>query len=367
VSVADAARAVLTDHWRPPGFCVPHADVYPVLFLWDSCFHVVVWAALGEGERATSELRSVFLAQTEAGFVPHMSYLLDPDASVAFWGRRGSSTITQPPMYGHAVAEMARRGVPVPAGLLEAAERGLRWLVDRRRLPDGSIGVVHPWETGMDDSPRWDHTLTGRWTRAGWYRRKGELVDSLVLDAEGVAVDNPAFRVGAAGFTALVAFNLLELGAATDRPDLVALGHDVGGSLEARFDGAGWSDGQRPAVRTLDGLLPLLVLDRDAGRLIASLVEPGAFGGRYGPAFVHRAEPAYEPVSYWRGSVWAQVTYLMWLVARRHGAADVAGELAAGLRRGVAASGFAEHWHPDTGAGYGARPLSWDGLAVVVD
>ena len=360
------ARAVLTDHWRPPGFCVPHADVYPVLFLWDSCFHVVIWAALGEVERATSELRSVFLAQTEAGFVPHMAYLLAPEASVAFWGRRGSSTITQPPMYGHAVAEMVRRDLPVPGDLLEAAERGLRWLLDHRRLPDGSIAVVHPWETGMDDSPRWDHALTGGWTRAGWYRRKGELVDSLVLDAEGVAVDNPAFRLGPAGFTALVAFNLLELGDATRRPDLVALGHDLGASIEDRFDGGGWSDGGPASVRTLDGLLPLLVLDRDADRLISSLVDPSAFSGRYGPAFLHRAEPAYDPTSYWRGSVWAQMTYLMWLVARRHGAADVADELAAGLRRGVSTSGFAEHWHPDTGAGYGATPLSWDGLVAVV-
>jgi hypothetical protein len=218
----------------------------------------------------------------------------------------------------------------------------------------------------MDDSPRWDHAVRGRWTPAAWYRRNGELVDSLVLDAEGVAVDNPAFRLGSAGFTALVAFNLLELGAATGRSDLTALGGELGASLEERFDGSGWSDSGRPSVQTLDGLLPLLVLDRDAARLLGSLLDPGAFGGRHGPTFVHRAEPAYDPTTYWRGSVWAQMTYLMWLVARRHGAADVAGELAAGLRRGVATSGFAEHWHPDTGVGFGATPLSWDGLVAVV-
>jgi hypothetical protein len=172
--------------------------------------------------------------------------------------------------------------------------------------------------------------------------------------------------VGSAGFTALVAFNLLDLGAAAGRPDLADLGRDVGASLESRFDGAGWSDGERGSVRTLDGLLPLLLVGRDADRLIASLVDPSAFGGWYGPPFVHRAEPAYDPESYWRGSVWAQMTYLMWLVARRNGAEAVAGEMAAGLRRGVTASGFAEHWHPDTGAGHGAIPLSWDGLVAAV-
>ena len=32
----------------------------------------------------------------------------------------------------------------------------LEWLWRHRRTPDGLMYVVHPWETGTDDSPRWD-------------------------------------------------------------------------------------------------------------------------------------------------------------------------------------------------------------------
>ena len=58
-------------------------------------------------------------------------------------------------MYGHAVAELRRRGIDVPDELAERAHAGLRFLVrERARDPEsGLITVVHPWETGCDDSP----------------------------------------------------------------------------------------------------------------------------------------------------------------------------------------------------------------------
>lgn len=369
------AGAVLEAHWREPGFCVPHADVYPVRFLWDSAFHVVVWAALDRPERAHTELATIFATATPAGFVPHMGYHLDPEASVGFWGRRGASSITQPPMYGHAVAELTRAGIAVDPAVVDAARRGLLWLVDHRRQPDGTIAVVHPWETGMDDSPRWDGALGSErpWTAEAWRRRKGELVSALVTDGDGVAIDSSSFRVGSAGFTALVSFNLAELGWATHDRRLVDCAGELSLALGPLLDPRrGWRDGAGSGAgggaRTLDGLLPLLVVEpaSSADGLLAQLVDRAAYGGPYGPAFVHRDEPAHDPAGYWRGSVWPQVTYLLWLAARRHGAGPVAEALATGLRRGALGSGLAEHWHADSGAALGAVPLSWAGLAAVV-
>ena len=371
----ERARRVLTENWRSPGFCVPHRGVYPERFLWDSCFHVVIWAALGQRDRATDELAAVFMSQRPDGFVPHMVHPDDPAASLDFWGREGGSSITQPPMYGHAVAELARRGWPVDRDLLDRAERGFRWILEHRRQPDGTVGVLHPWESGMDDSPRWDWAVHGQWSERAWWLRKGELVRSLETDGGGAAMDNPQFRVGSAGFTALVAFNLAEFGSATGRAGLVAQAGELAGALTDLFDpGAGhWRDGAGSGTtggrRTLDGLLPLLVVDPPApvDDLLAPLVDRSAMGGSHGPAFVDRREPCFDPTRYWRGSVWAHMTYLAWLAARRLGATDVTAELAAGLRRGAAMSGMAEHWHPDSGEGFGAVPLSWTGLAALVE
>ena len=56
-------RALLDAHWdRERGYCVPNPMTYPHLWLWDSCFHAVVWAHLGD-ERAVVELESTLAGQ----------------------------------------------------------------------------------------------------------------------------------------------------------------------------------------------------------------------------------------------------------------------------------------------------------------
>ena len=111
-----------------------------------------------------------------------------------------------------------------------------------------------------------------------------------------------------------------------------------------------------------------MLVTTDAGRAAAALgqvVDDAAFGGRFGPAQVHRDEPTFDPVGYWRGPAWPQLTYLLWVAAERRSAPQAA-ELAARLVAGADRSGFAEYWHPDTGAGLGAVPQSWAALAAVV-
>src|SRR5690606_30158100 len=128
--------------------------------LWDSAFHAIAWNRLGDPGRAVRELDVSLHLATEEGFVPHVQYhRASPHAE--FWGRADTSCITQPPMFGHALAELVRTGTDVPVELLERAGQALRFLLDHRRRVDGLVSVVHPWETGADDSPRWDHWCHG--------------------------------------------------------------------------------------------------------------------------------------------------------------------------------------------------------------
>ncbi len=77
-------------------------------------------------------------------------------------------------MYGHAVAELVRLGLDVPEQVVQGARRGLRFLLDRRRRsPAGLVELCHPWESGCDDSPRWDSTIPGARTPGAWYALKG--------------------------------------------------------------------------------------------------------------------------------------------------------------------------------------------------
>ncbi len=364
---SEQVRRMLMAHWVPEGYASPHALVYPWQWLWDSCFHSLVWEHLGDRHRALTELDAVLSTQGVDGFVPHMNYVRDPEFHAAFWGRSGASNITQPPMFGHAVAELRRRGVPVPVTTVERAGRGLEFLLTRRRRHDGLVLLAHPWETGCDDSPRWDDLCPGdAFDLARWKARKGDLVASVAVDESGAAVGNDAFTVASAGFNALVAFNAAELGLAVD---------DLQDALDARWDAGRttWSDAGDTETgsgraRTLDGLLPVLVERRPAriGLVFEQVLDDGGYGGPFGPAGVHRDEASFAPSTYWRGPAWPQLSYLLWIAARRHHRDAVAGELARRTVAGAFTSGLAEYWNPDTAQGLGAIPQSWTGLALVM-
>jgi hypothetical protein len=340
VNLADQVRACMEAHWRPEGFTVPHAMTYPWRWLWDSCFHAVIWLALGDADRALRELAFTLSVQDDDGFVPHLHYVADPAHHEAFWGRPSVSTISQPPVAGHAVAALERAGVDVPPELRDRAERAVSWWWRiRRHEASGLVAVRHPWETGCDDSARFDHW--GAADPARWFDVKGELV------ASGGA----GFDCAPVGLAALVAWDAQELG--LDPPpgllDAIASRWDEG---SATWVDAGDAAATSGGTRTLDGLLPLLVLDRPAGLDLAPYLAP------YGPRGVHPDEPAYEPDRYWRGGVWPQLAYLLWRAG--------VGEVAAATALGATTSGLAEWWHPDTATPNGAVPQSWTGLALLM-
>ena len=371
--LAAEARAVLEGAWRADaggGFCVPNPSTYPWQWLWDSCFHAVVWAHLGDA-RALTELASALSTQDAEGFVPHLRYGSGPRPHASLWGRADASTITQPPMYGHAVAELVRLGLTVPDEVVERARRGLRFLLERRRrTPGGLIELTHPWESGCDDSPRWDDAIPGGRTPERWFTLKGALVARIERDAYGAPLHNPDFAIGSVGFSALLAWNARELAGATGDAVLGQDAQALAAAIDARWDPTlvTWvDDGPTAAgsgrIRTLDSLLPILLHDRPEAR--RQLTAPEAFGAPCGPRGVHLAEPTYEPTTYWRGPAWPQLTYLLWVAATRSGDLNLARTLAGGLAAGVATSSFAEYWEPDTGAALGAVPQTWSTLVLV--
>ena len=70
-SLRNAVHRMLDEHWVEPGYAAPNEATYPWQWLWDSCFHSLIWAELGEGERALTELATMFGPQDDAGFVTH--------------------------------------------------------------------------------------------------------------------------------------------------------------------------------------------------------------------------------------------------------------------------------------------------------
>jgi hypothetical protein len=225
------------------------------------------------------------------------------------------------------------------------------------------LTVVHPWETGCDDSPRFDHW--GAANRSRWYDAKGALVASVTRGPDGSPLANDAFGCAPAGFNALVAWNARELAALTGDRSLAEPAAELAGALSYRWDPerATWADagpsaGDSGRTRTAEGLLAVLVDPARLTEVRRVIADPAGFGGPFGPTGVHRGEAAYNPERYWRGPVWPQLAYLL----------AVAGvdEVRAGTVAGARASGFAEYWHPEDGRGLGAIPQSWTGLCLLL-
>lgn len=369
------AAKVLEGAWRTTsdgaGFCVPNPTTYPWQWLWDSCFHSVVWSHLAD-RRALVELASVLAAQDADGFVPHIAYHDGPYRDAALWGRAATSSITQPPMYGHGLAVLAAAGVGAPRWLLDRATAGLRFLLERRRRSAaGLVELCHPWESGCDDSPRWDDLVEPGWSPAAWHDLKGRLLGSIERSATGAPLGNPAFPVGSVAVSALVAWNAWELADLTGDRDLEQAADELAAAVDDRWDPTlrTWVDDGPTAsgsgrVRTLEALLPLLVAPRPEA--FAELEDPGAFDAPFGPRGVHLAEPTYDPRTYWRGPAWPQLSYLLWVAATRADERSLASSLARSTTAGALRSGFSEYWEPSTAEALGATPQSWTTLAVVM-
>jgi len=377
--VRTRVRRLLESHWdEARGWCVPNPSTYPHLWLWDSCFHAVVWAELGDA-RALRELDATLAGQLASGLVPHMRYGGEPPDT--FLGPLpATSSLTQPPMFGHAIRVLQRQGMPAPETTLARARRGLEWLWRARRTDDGLLFVVHPWEAGNDHSPRWDDWGAPGRTRQGYDRGartawNKELMTATTIAGDGAATWSSRFVACPAAFNAYAAFNMSELGDALDDDELRGWGRELADAVDAALwmpqerlwaDAAVVGGGESVRVPISDGIMAALVTSDalKAGRALDQLADVDRFVAPFGPTNVARSHPAYDPGMYWRGAAWPNLNYLLWLALRRWGRADEARELAARTLRGALASGWAEYWNPETGEGLGARPQSWTGLVL---
>ncbi len=370
--MVQAARAVLEGAWDPArGYCYPNRHTYPHLWLWDSCFHAIAWAAVGDG-RCLTELDAVFAGQFADGFVPHMRYARPTI-------RRGplehASSFTQPPVYAHAAGCAAEAGFTPATGLVASIRAGLEWLW-QHRLREGLLVVVHPWETGADDSPRWDSWVgSSHWERERWTAFDRALVEATAYHPNGAAASSCLFTAAPAAFNALAADAAAAYGRLAEDPHWERRAADLAAAIDERLwnDETGlWDDlavvggGASVSVPTLDGALPALVTadEERAQRVLARLADRGEFLAPFGLRYVPASHPAYEAGQYWRGSSWMPLNYVALRAAHRWGDAALAEYLAAAAGGAALASGFAEHWDPETGAPLGAVPQTWTALAA---
>jgi glucosylglycerate hydrolase len=415
----------------------PAPALYPHQWSWDSAF-IALGLAHVDNQRATSELETLFESQWATGKVPHIvfnpeappkSYFPDAErwssSALSEDAPAGSHTsgLCQPPVHAIAVLriwETSRgkdeRHVSRARRFLEANYPRLfawhRYLATARD-PEGSglVTIYHPWESGTDNSPRWDPALEAvevgdlpPYTRYDLqhvtdpshrptneeYDRYLWLLEHLKRARydETVIYDTHPFLVKDVLFSAiLVAANeaLLEIAEAVGAPSeerALMEGWIERGrkGLERRWDqdlglcvDYDLLAGAPLRVRTVAGFAPLIAggLSRERlGSLLATLGS-SAFAGREGlrwslPPSTSPDEPGFHPRSYWRGPVWPVANWLLWWSLIRAGVPDPAARMRRETLGQLAEGGFAEYFEPFTGEPLGSAEQSWT-AAVALD
>jgi hypothetical protein len=275
-------------------------------------------------------------------------------------------------MYRHALVELDDEGFPIDH-LVEKAVAGLKFLADNRRGPHGLLRIVHPCESGADNSPRWDAFCPGGFDRDRWLEKKLELVDELTFNSYGSSVGNPGFEVYSVSFNALVAFNSAEIGRRFNNPEML-IASELTQALDECWspDDATWLDlgpdgDVLSSVQVLDALFPCLVETRPerVDSAIPHLWSDDVFGAPYGPCSVGRSEATFDATAYWRGPSWPQLTYLLWLAMTVQERSDDALRREGRLRTSSVSSSFSEYLEPFSGSPLGAPPQTWAGLCIV--
>ncbi|WP_207755561.1 MGH1-like glycoside hydrolase domain-containing protein [Nonomuraea cypriaca] len=399
----DAVR-VLVNNWDG-NYTVPSRRLYPHQWSWDSAFIAIGNARLSP-RRARTELLSLFCAQWPDGRVPHIVFNPKvPEAAYfpgpQFWGVRapsGSATsgIVQPPVHALA-AWKTHLAEPDPAFLRRiyprlVAQQG--FLRTHRRSAKGLISIVHPWESGMDNSPAWDEPLQAvEPGQTGLVRKDLDTVSAeerptdcdyaryvaLALAYRDSGYRLPgAFQVEDPLFNA--AYGLAEhtLAAIARELGLDPEPHEREASATTRalvdhlFDGALFQardvrTGQLIDSASAAGLMPLLLPDlpdKVADALIDTALDRFALKDGVLPGYSPFA-PGFDPARYWRGPSWINLDWLVWqgLKKRRP---DLAGHLANGILCAAARAGLREYFDPFTLRGHGSRDFSWS-AALVLD
>ena len=167
---SEQARAILRANDRG-GYCVPTARLYPFQWNWDSAFVAMGWATFDEA-RAWDEIASLLKGQWDDGLIPQIVFHAPSDdyfPGPEVWGIAGTpptSGIAQPPVLATAVARLlagAHDQAAVEARAVQVYPRLLAnhrwWEAARDPARTGLVATLHPWETGMDNSPAWESAM----------------------------------------------------------------------------------------------------------------------------------------------------------------------------------------------------------------
>ena len=424
------AKKVLQQNFRG-SYTVPSAELYPHQWLWDSCF-IAIGLRHYNLKRAKTELISLKFSQWKNGMLPNITFhssglnfddeLWDSQSSEFAPKDVKTSGITQPPMLAEAIYKVGlklkeKERLKFYVEMIDCLVRYHQWLyLERDPHEIGLISLVHPYESGLDNSPVWltaVHRLRFPWwirffriknfkkffnyfrhdTSRAAENQRISLSDAaeyfyILKKLKKYKYDSRAILHKSKPIVENLAFNSI-LVRANQRLKLIAREVDyrlprhlldqmrkTENSLELL-----WDDHTRqyysryPRSKklikqpTIASLLPLYSgsLSRSrATELVSQLKDQTSFGTHFPVPSVPINSKHFDPDNFWQGPAWVNINWLIVQGLHDDGFLKEAKDLKRHTIKMVGDSGFYEYFSPFDGSGKGAKNFSWT-AALTID
>ena len=395
-------------------YTVPTHGLYPFQWNWDSCLTALGQSHLNE-DRAWTEIETLFDHQWDDGMVPHIVFHKEDDGyfpGPGVWATNRpvpTSGITQPAVAGFAIKSLYDRS----KDKAKAAERArallpkvFKWhewfYANRDPKGSGLVAIIHPWESGRDNSVDWDDAFSRVPTEgvAPFVRRDTQHADPahrptqaqyeryiwLVQTFRNLNWDNSKLHDASPFQIVDPGFNGILLRAVSE---VAALASELGETKIAQASLAQLDRG----INALEGLWndklgQYTCYDRVADRLVDS-PSIGGLLAAFAPIPSHRAaaiadtlnkqsqncnflvashdplDPNFDAKRYWRGPVWLIVNYMIANGLHVAGQTDIATRIDNDSLRLIETSGFAEYYDPITGEPCGGDQFTWTAAMVI--
>ncbi|HET8670177.1 MAG TPA: trehalase family glycosidase [Candidatus Saccharimonadales bacterium] len=413
-------------------YTIPAEALYPHQWLWDSCF-IAIGQRHYDVERAKMEILSLLRGQWSNGMLPHTVFSKGRRFSAEHNAWRSwispyapddvvTSGITQPPLLAEAVVRIGEKlHLPERRSWYRQVFPALlayhEWLY-RERDPheEGMTLQIHPWETGLDNTPPWmnelhEHLLPW-WVRilqktrleivAGWFRRDTQVVpaeqrfsnvDAMALfDAQrrlrrkeyniDRILSHSLFAIEDLAFNSIFVRaneHLLSI-AKTLRADLpeplvkrVKLSREVFDELWDPYTETYYPRDfvthkliKEPSIAALLPLYAGCISQERAALLVKSLENEHIFGPPHPVPSVPLNSPWFKSTCYWQGPTWLNINWLIVDGLRRYGYKDHAEALIESSVELVRDGNFNEYFNPLSGEPLGSPNFSWT-AAVILD
>jgi glycogen debranching enzyme len=310
---------------------MPCKGHYVGIWNWDSAFHALGIRHL-DPDLARDQLRTILDNQLDNGMLPDVVY---DEGTVERIDHPIPGAVTKPPIMAWAAIKLHETDPNTE--FLSAIYPSLKrwngwWLKGKSTSARGMAQYEHPYSSGQDDSPLWDH---------------------------GMPVLSPDLN----SYLSVQMSSLASIADHLKLHDESAYWNREAGSMVKRMvrnsydpeSGFFWAQhgSYRIPERTLMNLLPLwtgrLTSDIE-NRLIENLFDPQFFWAPFPLSTVARDSQSYDPETMWRGPAWVNMNYIFIEALINSGRQKLAKTLRKRTLEHISEQpGLFEYYNPETG------------------